>query len=115
MTVLLKKTAKATSVIPIELSDRHKILDENENKAIQEILINFADKISNYLKINLIESTINAYHNKRGKITNFEFHLQVYPVRGKVYATEVEDKVLMNAVHLAINKVKHQADRSHYR
>ncbi len=114
MTVVIKTTSESVK-IPIEVSDRHKILREKENRAIHETLIKFAEKLSRYVKINLIESTINAYHNKRGKITNFEFHLQVYPVRGKVFVTEVEDKRLMNAVHLAINKVKHQANHNHYR
>ncbi len=113
MTALLKKTDKSSTVIPIELSDKHKILIESETKAIHDILLTFAEKFSKYIKINLIESTINAYHNKRGKITSFEFHLQVYPVRGKAYATEVEDKVLMNAVHNAIKKIKHQSNHAH--
>lgn len=113
MTAVLKKTAKRPTIIPIELSDRHKILIDSETKAIHEILLKFAEKISRYIKINLIESTINAYHNKRGKITSFEFHLQVHPVRGKVLATQVEDKMLMNAVHTAIDKIKHQSNHTH--
>ena len=113
MSALLKKTEKVPTIIPIELSDKRKILDEKETKAIHELLLNFAEKFSRYIKLNLIESTINAYHNKRGKITNFEFHLQVFPVRGKAYATEVEDKVLLNAVHKAIDKIKHQSNHTH--
>ncbi len=113
MTAFLKKTDQIAPKIPIELSDRRKVLPEKDNKAVHEILIKFATKFSRYIKINLIESTIDAYRNKRGKITNFQVHIQVYPTRGKAYVAEVEDKKLMNAVHTAIKKIKHQSNHNH--
>lgn len=113
MTAFLKKTDQIKPTIPIELSDKRRVLRAKDNKAIHEILIKFATKFSRYIKINLIESTIDAYRNKRGKITNFQFHLQVYPIRGKAYVAEVEDKRLMNAVHMAIKKIKHQSNHNH--
>lgn len=113
MTVLLKKTDQTSLSIPIELSDKRNVLKKKESEAVHEILLRFAEKFSRYVRINFIESTIDAYRNKRGKITNFEIHMQVHPVRGKVFATEVADKKLMNAIHSAIKKIKHQSNHNH--
>lgn len=113
MTALLTKTAKKIVQIPIELADKNEILREKDTEKINKVLLNFADKFSNHVNLNLVQATVNAYHNKAGKITNFEFHLRLHPVRGKGFMTKVEDKKLMNAVHTAIDKIKHQANHTH--
>jgi len=112
--VTIKNILKALSQIElsekitIKFSDKQKVLDKNDEEKIIDQLERFAEKYEKKNKIRIIEATVNAYHNKKGKITGFEIHLRAHFVNGKGYMTKVEDKKLMNAVNIAIDKIKSQ-------
>lgn len=112
--ILLDNNSQLGSMpVSIELSDRHGVVSSDESKKIYDTLSAFAEKLARQTRLHLVEATVDAYRNKNGKFTNYNFHLRIHPVRGKGFMTEVEDKKLMNAVHIAIDKVKHQASHIH--
>lgn len=113
----IKSLLKAVSLFQPEekvvftLTDHHKVLLQDEKRKVTEIALSFASKLGRSQPIDLIKSEVNAYFNKKNKITGFEFHAHVDFKDGKKLTAKVEDKVLWNAVKKAFDKVKNQLKR----
>jgi hypothetical protein len=97
------------------LTDHHKVLLPEEKEKINILVSKFAEKIGRSHKINFIEGEVNAYYNKKNKITGFEFHFHVNFREENKLSAMVEDKVLWNAVKKSMQKVQHQLKRKEHR
>lgn len=113
----LKNFLKKASQLNLEerikfmLTDHKKVLLEEEKKKIDDLVHDFASKITRSNPIELLKGEVNAYRNKQDKITGFDFHLHVSFKDGKSASTKVEDKVLWTAVKKSMDKVKNQLKR----
>lgn len=106
-----KIVSEGKSVLQFSLTDHRKVLLLDEKEKINDLVTKFAEKISRSHNIDFIRGEVNAYYNKKNKITGFEFHFHVHFLEGNKLSATVEDKVLWNAVKKSMTKVRHQLKR----